>query len=113
MQNLKIDYVEFQTGDIEKSKAFAAQAFGWEFIDYGPAYADIQKAGLGGGLNAQTEGGGLPPLVVLKSNDLEAALVQVTDAGGVITKPIFSFPGGRRFQFREPGGNELAVWSGG
>lgn len=111
MKNLKIDYVEFQTAAIGQSKDFFATAFGWGYVDYGPAYADIQNAGLSGGLSGDQSNGDLPPLVVLKTDDLEAALLAVTSAGGQITKQIFDFPGGRRFQFSEPGGNELAVWS--
>lgn len=111
VKNLKIDYVEFQTGDISKSKSFFAKAFGWSYVDYGPAYADIQNAGLGGGFSGDTSVGELPPLVVLKTDDLDAALAAVIKAKGEITKPVFTFPGGRRFEFKEPGGNNLAVWS--
>jgi predicted enzyme related to lactoylglutathione lyase len=112
MLELKIDYVEFNTPDIGASKSFAESAFGWSHIDYGPNYADIKNAGIGGGFDAMMEGDQIrPPLIVLKTNDLEAALNQIEAAGAQITKPIFSFPGGRRFQFKEPGGNELAVWT--
>lgn len=110
-EKLKIDYVEFNTTDIGASKDFAAKAFGWSYIDYGPGYADIQGAGLGGGFDAEIDGERKPPLVVLKAENLEAALIHIEAAGGHVTKAIFSFPGGRRFHFREPGGNELAVWS--
>ena len=51
------------------------------------------------------------PLVILFSHELEASQRAVVDAGGEITKEIVSFPGGRRFQFVDPAGNELAVWS--
>lgn len=80
-------------------------------MDYGPDYAEIRDAGVTGGLSRaeKTE----VPLVILKTDDLEAALAEVEKAGGVITEPIFSFPGGRRFHFREPGGNVMAVWAEG
>lgn len=111
MTNLKIDYVEFQTPEMAASKTFFTKAFGWSYVDYGPDYADIQGAGTGGGLENHPDGDVAPPLVILKADDLEAALGQVEAAGGKIAKPIFSFPGGRRFEFSEPGGNVLAVWS--
>lgn len=109
---LAIDYVEFNTSNIEASKKFAARAFGWSFVDYGAEYADIRDAGIGGGFDASMEEeGSRPPLIVLKAERLEAALAEIEAAGGEIVKPIFSFPGGRRFEFREPGGNLMAVWS--
>lgn len=103
-----IDYVEFATPDVETTQAFFSEAFGWSYVDYGPDYKDIKGAGLGGGI----ERGDLrPPLIVLKSDDLEGMLETVRKAGAEITKEIFAFPGGRRFQFREPGGTEMAVWT--
>jgi len=105
---LKMRYVEFTSPRLEETQAFFAEAFGWRYVDYGDDYKDIQGAGIGGGI----ERGALrPPLVVLQTDDLEAALKSVQDAGGEITEQIFSFPGGRRFQFREPGGTEMAVFS--
>jgi len=111
MNNLKIDYVEFQTPIIAESKSFFSEAFGWSYVDYGPTYSEIQGAGLTGGLEACESGERAQPLVILKADDLDAAQAAVETAGGQIVKPIFSFPGGRRFHFMEPGGNELAVWS--
>jgi predicted enzyme related to lactoylglutathione lyase len=103
-----IDYLEFTSPKLEETQAFFAEAFGWNFIDYGPDYRDLQGAGLGGGV----ERGALrPPLPVLKADDLEAMLERVKAAGAEITQDIFAFPGGRRFQFREPGGTEMAVWT--
>ncbi|MGH1579207.1 VOC family protein [Planktotalea sp.] len=103
-----IAYVEFTSNELEKTQSFFQDAFGWSYIDYGDDYKDIQGAGLGGGI----ERGALrAPLVVLKTDDLEAMLDKVKAAGGEITQDIFSFPGGRRFQFKEPGGTELAVWA--
>ena len=109
--DLKIDYIEFSTGQIAASKAFFAKAFGWEFLDYGPAYQAFSNAGIDGGLDggAQTTAG--TSLVILKTEDLEGALAKVTGAGGEVVEPIFAFPGGRRFHFREPGGAVLGVWS--
>ncbi|WP_306118593.1 MULTISPECIES: VOC family protein [unclassified Roseitalea] len=105
---LKMTYVEFTSPRLEQTQAFLADAFGWSYVDYGDDYKDVQGSGIGGGL----ERGELrPPLVVLQTDDLEGALRAVIDAGGTITQPIFGFPGGRRFQFTEPGGNELAVFS--
>ncbi|MEQ8656522.1 MAG: VOC family protein [Hyphomicrobiales bacterium] len=104
----KIDYVEFTSPELEKTQAFFSKAFGWEYVDYGPDYKDIQGASLGGGI----ERGELrAPLIVLRADDLEVMLEQVREAGADITKEIFEFPGGRRFQFKEPGGTEMAVWS--
>jgi len=108
---LRIDYLEMTTPDIAGSKAFLAQAFGWSFVDYGPEYAAFADAGIDGGLDGHSAGPPSPPLVILKADDLEAAFEAVKAAGAEITRPIFSFPGGRRFQFREPGGNEMGVWA--
>ncbi|WP_179380141.1 VOC family protein [Jannaschia marina] len=105
---MNIDYIEFTSPEVEETQAFFAAAFGWSFVDYGPDYRDIQGAGTGGGI----ERGALrPPLIVLRTGDLEGALAAVSDAGGTITKAIFEFPGGRRFEFTEPGGTAMAVWS--
>lgn len=92
-------------------KAFYGEAFGWSFTDYGPTYAAPRDAGLDGGFQADAEDAPAKPLVILYSDDLEASLAGVTAAGGTITKSIWEFPGGRRFHFTDPSGNELAVWS--
>ncbi len=109
----KIDYVEFGSSDLAATKSFFESVFGWSFVDYGPDYTAFSNEGLDGGFytsssSSTTEAGGA--LVVFYSDDLEATLEKVQSAGGTICKEIFSFPGGRRFQFIEPGGNELAVW---
>ena len=106
--SLKLDYLEFTSPVLEDTQAFFAKAFGWEFISYGEDYRDIQKAGLGGGIERATL---RPPLPVLKTDDLEAAYERMIAAGAKITKDIFDFPGGRRFQFTEPGGTEMAIWA--
>lgn len=109
--DLKIDYVEFASGELSATQAFFGAAFDWGFVDYGPTYRAFENAGIDGGIDGSGERSGAPPLVILKTDDLAAAEQRVVAAGGVITKPAFDFPGGRRFHFREPGGNELGVWS--
>lgn len=111
MTHLKIDYVELASRDIGATQGFLAKAFGWTFVNYGPGYQAFANAGLDGGVFQADEEALTAPLVILKADDLEAALAAVTSAGADIVKPIFAFPGGRRFHFREPGGNEMAVWS--
>ncbi len=110
-QHHTIFYIEFPVSDLAEAKRFYAAAFGWTFNDYGPDYAGIRKSDGGevGGmrLEAEVQRGG--PLVVLYSDDLAASVTAVRDAGGQIVKEPFSFPGGRRFQFTDPAGNELAV----
>ena len=106
----KLDYLELPGGDLGATKTFYAEAFGWQFIDYGPTYAAFNE-GLDGGFQAEEAAD--KPLAVLYAHDLEAMAQTVTAAGGAILKPIFEFPGGRRFHFRDPAGNELAVWSEG
>lgn len=105
-----IVYLELPAAETGKAKAFYAQAFGWTWQDWGPDYADT-TAGIGAGINATGEHQPKAPLAVLKVADLEAARERVRKAGGAITVDIFSFPGGRRFHFRDPAGNELAVLS--
>jgi predicted enzyme related to lactoylglutathione lyase len=107
-----IDYIEFPVTDVAAAKAFYAAAFGWSFEDYGPDYAGIKGDGKEvGGLRRDSEVRAGGPLVILYSNDLEGSVEAVTSAGGTILEPIYSFPGGRRFHFADPAGNELAVWS--
>ena len=110
----KINYVEFPAKDIESAKDFFATVFGWSFIDYGPAYTTFSNQGIDGGffqadLATSTENGSA--LIVFYSEYLEQTQAKIESAGGSIVKPIFSFPGGRRFHFADPNGNEYAVWS--
>ena len=110
----KINYVEFPSTNLEATKSFFSKAFGWTFQDFGPEYAAFSNVGLDGGffkseLKATTANGSA--LIVFYSNHLEDSLSKVCDAGGSIVKEIFAFPGGRRFHFKEPSGNEFAVWS--
>lgn len=106
----KLDYLEMPGGDLPALKTFYSQAFGWTFTDYGPQYAAFSE-GLDGGFQSQSEERAAQPLPVLFAKDIEAMLAKVQAAGGVVIKPIFEFPGGKRFHFRDPAGNELAVWS--
>jgi predicted enzyme related to lactoylglutathione lyase len=108
-----IDYIEITVADVRDAKRFYGSAFGWTFTDYGPEYAGIRGSGreVGGFRQDATVRAGGGPLVVLYSNDLEATLARVQGAGGRIVKAPFPFPGGRRFHFVDPSGNELAVWS--
>lgn len=107
-QTGKIDYLEMaaSSGTMDSVKAFYSRAFGWSFVDYGPGYAAFDE-GLEGGFQSETAA---KPLPVLYSENIEETAEMVADAGGMIIQPIFSFPGGRRFHFTDPAGNELAVW---
>jgi len=110
----KINYLEYPSQHIEATKVFFSTVFQWQFEDFGPDYCAFYNAGLDGGfyranLCSRAEEGAA--LVVLFSENLEDTQEKIMAAGGRIVKPIFDFPGGRRFHFREPGGNELAVWS--
>jgi len=112
MAGPRIDYVELPSATAhELTRAFYAKAFGWAFTDYGPDYAATTTGDVDIGLNGQPQEALSAPLPVVRVDDLEAAFDAVTKAGGVIAKPIFAFPGGRRFHFIDPGGSELAVWS--
>jgi predicted enzyme related to lactoylglutathione lyase len=109
----RIDYVEMPGADLGETKRFYSEAFGWTFTDYGPDYAAFDE-GLDGGFWADPEAnpeGAAKPMVILFAHDLEAMEAKVVAAGGVVVRPIFSFPGGRRFHFTDPAGNELAVWT--
>jgi predicted enzyme related to lactoylglutathione lyase len=108
-QDGQIDYVEFSAGDVRKSKDFYGRVFGWKFQDYGPEYTSFSDGRLAGGFAAAPKRN--EPLIVLYVADLEQFVEKVNSAGGSIVKPIFSFPGGRRFHFTDPDGNELAAWS--
>ncbi|WP_455218171.1 VOC family protein [Kaarinaea lacus] len=110
----KINYVEYPARDIEATRQFFTKAFGWSFVDYGPDYTAFADEGLDGGffrseLASSTENGSA--LIVFYSETLEQTQAKIEQAGGSIIRPIFSFPGGRRFHFSDPSGNEYAVWS--
>lgn len=110
----KINYVEFPASNLQATKDFFSKAFGWVFEVFGPEYIAFSNRGLDGGFfksdkKSSSENGAA--LMVFYSSDIETSLSQIENAGGIINKPIFAFPGGRRFHFIEPSGNEMAVWS--
>ena len=111
----RIDYIELPATNLEAVKDFYADVFGWTFTDHGPDYVAFKDGSLDGGFfrseqkSRSAENGAA--LVVLYSEDMEVTEIEVEAAAGTIVKPIFSFPGGRRFHFHDPAGNELAVWS--
>ena len=107
----RIDYVELPSATAhELTRAFYSRAFGWQFTDFGPDYAATTGGDVDLGLQGDPSGALAAPLPVIRVDDLEAAFEAVMKAGGIIAKAIFAFPGGRRFHFIDPGGNELAVW---
>ena len=110
--NHRLDYVEFATRDVAAAKKFYAAAFGWKFTDYGPDYVSFEDGRIAGGFytaaDAPTK---MNPMTVIFAVNLEDAEARVKAAGGKIVKPSFEFPGGRRFQFTDPTGLELSVWS--
>lgn len=110
----KINYIEIPSGNIEITKDFFSKVFGWSFVDYGPDYCSFGNKGIDGGfyksgLKVSVDSGS--PLIVLYSKDLQATQLKIEQSGGEIVKPIFSFPGGKRFHFTDPNKNEYAVWS--
>lgn len=110
-QDRRLDYVEFLTTDIEETKRFYSAVFGWEFTDYGPEYTSFTDGRLGGGFALAPEVAAGGPLVVLYATNLAEIEASIRESGGRIVREIFEFPGGRRFHFTDPSGNELAVWS--
>ena len=113
-QHKKLNYVEFPASDIVATKAFFTAVFNWEFVDYGPEYTAFSNQGLDGGfykadLQSRAENGAA--LLVFFSDDIHATMAEVKHYGGTIIQEIFDFPGGCRFHFSEPSGNEFAVWS--
>ena len=109
-----INYVEYPASDLDATKAFFTQAFAWTFTDYGPDYTAFAEPVLNGGFfrsqqSSKTENGAA--LVVFYSNDIVQTQTKIEAAGGKVTQALFDFPGGCRFQFEEPSGNEFAVWS--
>ncbi|VVD98709.1 bleomycin resistance protein [Pandoraea iniqua] len=107
----QIDNIEFNVSDIARSKAFYGDVFGWTFTDYGPAYTEFTDGRLTGGFTtgeAVRPGG---PLIILYADNLAETQQRIEAAGATISRPVFEFPGGRRFHFIDPDGYELAVWS--
>ena len=105
----RINFVELPVGDVRTAKAFYAAAFGWDLTDFGPTYACTMTGDVDLGLQADVGEATRAPLAVIEVEDLQAAQAAVEQAGGVVTKPIFAFPGGRRFHFTDLDGIELAV----
>ncbi|UYN98401.1 MAG: VOC family protein [Devosia sp.] len=105
----RLDYIEFPSSDRAATSGFFQAAFGWSIVSYGPIYDGLDGAGIDGGVD-QAEDRVAATMAVVHTDDLDAAQERVLAAGGIITRPQYDFPGGRRFHFREPGGNELAVY---
>ena len=110
----KLNYVEFPASDLAATKNFFQQAFNWSFTDFGPDYTAFTDQGLDGGFfksDLCSIAANGAALMVFYSQDLEGTQQKVINAGGKIVQDIFDFPGGRRFHFTEPSGNEFAVWT--
>ena len=105
----RINFVELPTSHLPASRRFYSDAFGMRFTDFGATYSCTMSGDVDLGLQADSAETTSAPLAVIAVEDLDAALEAITRAGGTITKPVFAFPGGRRFHFRDPGGNELAA----
>ncbi|GAB5418591.1 MAG: VOC family protein [Crocinitomicaceae bacterium] len=111
MNSTKINYIELTASDLSLVKDFYSKAFGWTFTDYGSNYVAFSNAGIEGGFEKSDAPTNSNILVVLYHENLEEVYSTVQKCGGKIVQEIFSFPGGRRFQFTDPCGNELAIWS--
>jgi len=109
-KNDHINYVELKANDLEAVKAFYSQAFGWKFTDYGERYIAFESSGLAGGFEKTDKPITNGALIVLYNEDLKASKAKVLKLGAKLSVDIFSFPGGSRFQFFDPSGNELAIW---
>ena len=105
----RINYVELPAARLAETKDFYQAAFGFTFSDFGETYAATTSGDVDLGLQGDSAEATTTPLPALDVHDLAAALAAVEQAGGIVTRPIFAFPGGRRFHFRDPSGNELAV----
>ncbi len=105
----RINFVELPTSDLAASRRFYSDAFGLSFTDFGPTYSCTMTGDVDLGLQADSAEATAGTLAVIEADDLEGALEAVKKAGGTITRSVFAFPGGRRFHFRDPGGNELAA----
>jgi predicted enzyme related to lactoylglutathione lyase len=110
MATPRFDYVELPTSALDDGVRFYEAAFGWSMQRFGPSYAATTTGDTDVGLQGDSKEAPGAPLPVIRVDDIEAAAAAVEAAGGDIVRPIFGFPGGRRFHFRDPSGNELAVW---
>ncbi|MFZ5746272.1 MAG: VOC family protein [Pseudomonadota bacterium] len=106
----RLNYLELPVGDVPALKRFYSESFGWEFMDFGPGYAATTTGDTDIGLNGDADDSTTQLLPVVEVEDLKDTLARVVAAGGVVTRPVFAFPGGRRFHFRDPQGHELAAW---
>lgn len=106
----RINFIELPARNLGAAKSFYANVFGWALTDFGPSYSCTMTGDVDMGLQGDQSTATAAPLPVIAVDDLEAALAAVQKAGGIITKPIFGFPSGRRFHFLDPNGNELAAW---
>lgn len=109
--DLRIDYIEFTVPDVRAARKFYETVFGWAFTDYGPEYTSFNDGRLSGGFRTGDTPARGGTLIVLYARNLDDIKARVTSTGGTIVQDTFEFPGGRRFHFTDPGGNELAVWS--
>ncbi len=110
METVKINFIELSSTDLKATEKFYGEAFGWTFVHYGDNYLDFQGAGIAGGFAKADEVHRGGALVVLIHDDLDAIKKLIVNNGGTLSVDTFSFPGGKRFQFIDPVGNELAVW---
>ena len=107
----RVDYIEFGATDIPRTRRFYERVFGWQFEDYGPAYISFQDGRLSGGFTGDAPVRPANPLVVIYAVALDQVEARIRAEGGTIVRETYEFPGGRRFHFTDPSGNELAVWS--
>jgi predicted enzyme related to lactoylglutathione lyase len=110
-QDRRVDYIEFGATDVGRTREFYEKVFGWRFQDYGPDYTSFQDGRLSGGFTKDTPVRPANPLVVIYAVQLEPIEAKIKQAGGKIVRKTYAFPGGRRFHFTDPSGNELAVWT--
>ena len=110
-QDRRVDYIEFLTTNVDDTKTFFPDLFGWQFTDYGPDYTSFTDGRMSGGFTVAPEVVAGGPLVVLYATNLDEIEARIRESGGRIVRETFDFPGGRRFHFLDPSGNELAVWS--
>lgn len=110
-KNNYINYIEFRAKDLNTIKTFYTKVFQWTFTDYGPTYTSFENSGINGGFEVTDKKIVNGALIVIHHRDLNEVKNKIIECGGQITKDIFSFPGGKRFEFLDPSGNELAVWS--
>ncbi len=110
MSDYVLDYFEVPSSDTTKSRGFYGKAFGWQFVDFGGTYTEVHGAGLLWGINADTSDRSTAPVAVIRTKDIAQAERDVVAAGGTISRPTYDYPGGKRFFFRDPSGQELAIY---